>query len=67
MSIDFSALNKINEGKTKVIYDNPDDPKTVFMRFKDDITAGDGAKHDIIEGKAFRQKTMEFGQSMFMT
>jgi len=52
MSINFGALEKIAEGKTKVIYANPDDAKTVFMVFKDDITAGDGAKHDIIEGKA---------------
>jgi len=52
MPIDFSSMNKINEGKTKIIYENPEDPKTVYMVFKDDITAGDGAKHDIIEGKA---------------
>ncbi len=52
MAINFSQLKKLNEGKTKIIYENPDDPKTVYMRFKDDITAGDGAKHDIIEGKA---------------
>ncbi len=52
MSLDFSKLTKLNEGKTKVIYANPDDPKTVFMRFKDDITAGDGVKHDVIQGKA---------------
>ncbi len=53
MSIDFSKLNKVIEGKTKVIYENPDDPSTVIMLFKDDITAGDGVKHDIIEGKAY--------------
>jgi phosphoribosylaminoimidazole-succinocarboxamide synthase len=52
MTINFSAMKKINEGKTKVIYENPKDPKTVYMVFKDDITAGDGVKHDIIEGKA---------------
>lgn len=52
MSINFSSMNKINEGKTKIIYENPEDSKTVYMIFKDDITAGDGAKHDIIEGKA---------------
>ncbi len=46
------SLKKIAEGKTKIIYENPDDPKTVFMKFKDDITAGDGLKHDIIKGKA---------------
>ncbi|MBN2031145.1 hypothetical protein JW824_13005 [bacterium] len=52
MSIDLSKLEKLAEGKTKIIYKNPDDVKTVFMVFKDDITAGDGVKHDIIEGKA---------------
>jgi phosphoribosylaminoimidazole-succinocarboxamide synthase len=52
MSLDFNAMKKINEGKTKVIYDNPKDPKMVYMVFKDDITAGDGAKHDVIQGKA---------------
>ena len=52
MAMDFSTMKKVNEGKTKIIYENPEDPKTVFMVFKDDITAGDGAKHDIIEGKS---------------
>ncbi len=52
MPVDLSAVNKIAEGKTKVIYENPADPKTVYMVFKDDITAGDGVKHDVIEGKA---------------
>jgi phosphoribosylaminoimidazole-succinocarboxamide synthase len=52
MSIDFSSMKKIAEGKTKILYESPDDPKTAYMVFKDDITAGDGIKHDIIEGKA---------------
>ncbi|HOT97661.1 MAG TPA: phosphoribosylaminoimidazolesuccinocarboxamide synthase [bacterium] len=52
MSPDFAKLQKLNEGKTKIIYANPDDPATVFMLFKDDITAGDGVKHDVITGKA---------------
>jgi phosphoribosylaminoimidazole-succinocarboxamide synthase len=52
MALDFKSLNKLAEGKTKVIYENPSDPKTVYMVFKDDITAGDGAKHDVIRGKA---------------
>lgn len=52
MSIDLNALKKLAEGKTKIIYENPEDSKTVYMVFKDDITAGDGAKHDIISGKA---------------
>ena len=52
MSINLSSLKKLAEGKTKIIYENPKDRKTVYMIFKDDITAGDGAKHDIIKGKA---------------
>ena len=42
----------IGEGKTKIVKTNPNDPSTVFLHFKDDITAGDGAKHDVFEGKA---------------
>jgi phosphoribosylaminoimidazole-succinocarboxamide synthase len=52
MSINFKSMKKLAEGKTKIIYENPENEKTVFMIFKDDITAGDGVKHDIIEGKA---------------
>ena len=52
MGIDFKSLEKLAEGKTKIIYVNPGDSKTVYMVFKDDITAGDGVKHDVIEGKA---------------
>src|SRR3989338_7428666 len=43
---------KFAEGKTKIIYANPVDIKTVYMKFKDDITAGDGVKHHVIKGKA---------------
>ncbi len=49
---DFNKLDKIIEGKTKIIYAHPDDPTLVYMVFKDDITAGDGVKHDVLEGKA---------------
>lgn len=52
MSINFESMEKIAEGKTKIIYRNPEDEKTVYMVFKDDITAGDGVKHDVIPGKA---------------
>lgn len=52
MPIAFENMKKLNEGKTKVIYENPQDPKSVYMVFKDDITAGDGVKHDEISGKA---------------
>ena len=38
------------EGKAKTIYGGPE-PGTVIQYFKDDATAGNGAKHDIIAGK----------------
>ena len=43
---------KINEGKTKIIRQDPDKDGHVLIEAKDDITAGDGAKHDIMQGKA---------------
>jgi len=52
MPLDFDSLEKLAEGKTKIIYANPADAKTVYMKFKDDITAGDGVKRDVIAGKA---------------
>src|SRR5260221_3732237 len=41
----------ISEGKTKRIVQVKDDPRMVALCAKDDITAGDGAKHDIIPDK----------------
>jgi len=41
----------IVEGKTKIIYGTTD-PNLVIVQSKDDITAGNGAKHDTISGKA---------------
>lgn len=38
------------EGKTKMVY--VEDSEPVIVVSKDDLTAGDGAKHDVIEGKA---------------
>jgi phosphoribosylaminoimidazole-succinocarboxamide synthase len=40
----------ITEGKTKIVEDAGDGE--VLVRSKDDITAGDGAKHDVLDGKA---------------
>jgi phosphoribosylaminoimidazole-succinocarboxamide synthase len=51
VKLDFNSLKKINEGKTKIIYAHPENYRYVYMVFKDDITAGDGEKHDIISGK----------------
>src|SRR5664279_3064553 len=41
---------QLAEGKTKVIWDAGNGE--VLIESKDDITAGDGAKHDLLEGKA---------------
>jgi len=41
----------LSEGKTKRIIEKKDDPSRVILLAKDDITAGDGAKHDIIADK----------------
>jgi phosphoribosylaminoimidazole-succinocarboxamide synthase len=40
----------VAEGKTKIVEDAGNGE--VLVRSKDDITAGDGAKHDVLEGKA---------------
>ncbi len=48
-------MQVLNQGKTKIIIDAGDG--TVLIRSKDDITAGDGAKHDVIEGKAASSTT----------
>src|SRR5438046_1612893 len=40
------------EGKTKKIHELAGDSDLVIVISKDDITAGDGAKHDLIAGKA---------------
>ncbi|MCX6875792.1 MAG: AIR carboxylase family protein [Verrucomicrobia bacterium] len=49
----------LTEGKTKRIIEKNDDPSRVILLAKDDITAGDGAKHDIIpdKGKIATQTT----------
>lgn len=39
------------EGKTKVVYAHPTDPDLAILRHKDGITAGDGARRSVIEGK----------------
>ncbi|MFX0096851.1 MAG: phosphoribosylaminoimidazolesuccinocarboxamide synthase [Candidatus Hodarchaeota archaeon] len=50
---EYPSLGKqIREGKTKIVYgsDNPDE---VVLKFKNDITALDGEKHDILRGKGY--------------
>jgi phosphoribosylaminoimidazole-succinocarboxamide synthase len=42
---------RLAEGKTKIIYAHPDDPRLAIMVQKDAISAGDGARRNMIEGK----------------
>lgn len=47
---------KIAEGKTKIIK-STSSPYEVLIESKDDITAGDGLRHDIIKGKGILANT----------
>lgn len=42
---------EIYRGKAKTLYENPEQPDILIQRFEDSITAGNGAKHDILKGK----------------
>jgi len=41
---------KVYEGKAKILFEGPE-PGTLIQYFKDDATAGNGIKKDVIEGK----------------
>lgn len=46
----MSRRKKIYEGKAKILYEGPE-PGTLVQYFKDDATAGNGAKKEVFEGK----------------
>jgi len=46
----MTRRRKIYEGKAKVLYEGPE-PGTLVQYFKDDATAGNGARHEVIDGK----------------
>jgi phosphoribosylaminoimidazole-succinocarboxamide synthase len=46
----MARRKKVYEGKAKILYEGPE-PGTFVQYFKDDTTAGDGAKRATIEGK----------------
>ncbi len=51
---------KVYEGKAKIIYEGPE-PNTLVVHYKDDATAGDGAKKAVIDGKGvLNQRITEF-------
>ncbi|HKU54850.1 MAG TPA: phosphoribosylaminoimidazolesuccinocarboxamide synthase, partial [Rhizomicrobium sp.] len=49
-TISMKRRRVIYEGKAKILYEGTE-PGTVIQYFKDDATAGNGAKKDTIEGK----------------
>lgn len=46
----MSRNKPIYEGKAKDLYEGPE-PGTIIQHFKDDTTAGNGVKHDVVQGK----------------
>src|SRR5271165_22580 len=42
---------EVARGKTKILYQHPDQPDAVIVSSQDSITAGDGAKRNVITGK----------------
>jgi len=56
MSYDISKITAkapIYVGKAKSIYTIEENEKEVLVEFRDDITAGNGAKHDVKSGKGY--------------
>ncbi|XP_063776950.1 bifunctional phosphoribosylaminoimidazole carboxylase/phosphoribosylaminoimidazole succinocarboxamide synthetase isoform X7 [Pseudophryne corroboree] len=51
-SAELRVGKKLNEGKTKEVYELPEHPGCVLMQSKDQITAGNAARKDHMEGKA---------------
>ncbi|XP_063058128.1 multifunctional protein ADE2 [Engraulis encrasicolus] len=49
---DLKLGQKLNEGKTKQIFELPDEPGHVLVQSKDQITAGNAVRKDQMEGKA---------------
>lgn len=50
-TFDVEIGPKLAEGKTKVIHEYPGEPSLALMAHKDAITAGDGAKRDVLVDK----------------
>jgi len=46
----MNGRRRLYEGKAKILFEGPE-PGTLVQHFKDDATAGNGEKHEVIEGK----------------
>ncbi|MEM9706342.1 MAG: phosphoribosylaminoimidazolesuccinocarboxamide synthase [Pseudomonadota bacterium] len=46
----MARRKQIYEGKAKILFEGPE-PGTLIQYFKDDATAGNGEKHEVLEGK----------------
>ncbi|MBD3366905.1 MAG: phosphoribosylaminoimidazolesuccinocarboxamide synthase, partial [Candidatus Eisenbacteria bacterium] len=46
----MKKTKKLYEGKAKILWET-DDPKLMVQEFKNDATAFNGVKHEVIEGK----------------
>ena len=46
----MNRRRRIYEGKAKVLYEGPE-PGTLIQHFKDDATAFNAQKHEVIDGK----------------
>src|SRR5204863_6756056 len=42
---------EVAQGKTKILYEKPNEPDVLVVQALDAITAGDGARRDVIAGK----------------
>jgi hypothetical protein len=52
----MSRRRRIYEGKAKVLYEGPE-PGTLIQHFKDDATAFNAKKHEVIEGKGVAEQS----------
>lgn len=57
MGASYEEYPILTEGKTKIIRQSIIDPMLAVLEAKDDITAGNGARHDMIAGKAVHATT----------
>lgn len=50
MPVENLLGEKVAEGKTKIVWSDKENGNNGYIYFKDDVTSGDGAKREVIEG-----------------